>query len=88
MTGPVTCVRNLLESAFLNGPGRKLSTTDIPEWFLQSLQSGSKNPSEKDRVLAALAAANWNKSRAAQALQWSRMTLYRKLAKYQIVTTR
>jgi DNA-binding NtrC family response regulator len=25
---------------------------------------------------------NWNKSRAAERLQWSRMTLYRKMAKY------
>jgi transcriptional regulator of acetoin/glycerol metabolism len=37
---------------------------------------------EQDRILDALLATNWNKSLAAQKLHWSRMTLYRKLAKY------
>jgi DNA-binding NtrC family response regulator len=27
---------------------------------------------------------NWNKSKAAEQLQWSRMTLYRKMEKYHI----
>jgi DNA-binding NtrC family response regulator len=28
---------------------------------------------------------NWNKSKAAEQLHWSRMTLYRKMAKYHIL---
>ena len=35
-------------------------------------------------MLATLERLNWNKSRAAASLRWSRMTLYRKLAKYAI----
>jgi DNA-binding NtrC family response regulator len=35
-------------------------------------------------VLCALFATKWNKSKAAEKLHWSRMTLYRKMAKYHI----
>ena len=41
--------------------------------------------SERERVLSALLRTNWNVSQAAQELRWSRMTLYRKLRKYQLV---
>jgi len=34
--------------------------------------------------VSALFATNWNKSKAAQDLRWSRMTLYRKIAKYHV----
>jgi transcriptional regulator of acetoin/glycerol metabolism len=39
---------------------------------------------ERERLLAALLSTNWNKTRAAEQLHWSRMTLYRKLHKYAI----
>ena len=42
---------------------------------------------ERERLLAALLSTNWNKTRAAEQLHWSRMTLYRKLHKYAIKTT-
>jgi DNA-binding NtrC family response regulator len=45
---------------------------------------GRENTSECERLLAALFAVDWNKSKAAEALHWSRMTLYRKMAKYHI----
>ncbi len=81
--GNVRELRNVLEAAYLNGPGRFLSMNDLPDWFRQAVsQSSSGDPSERDRLIAALTAAHWNKSRAADALKWSRMTLYRKLAKY------
>jgi two-component system response regulator HydG len=32
----------------------------------------------------ALEQTNWNKAEAARQLNWSRMTLYRKLAKYRV----
>jgi transcriptional regulator with GAF, ATPase, and Fis domain len=35
-------------------------------------------------LLSALSQTNWNKSQAAERLHWSRMTLYRKMAKYHI----
>ncbi len=40
--------------------------------------------SEKELLLSALFSANWNKSEAADKLHWSRMTLYRKIAKYNL----
>jgi hypothetical protein len=42
---------------------------------------------ERERLLSALYSlifVNWNKSKAAEQLHWSRMTLYRKMAKYHI----
>ena len=40
--------------------------------------------SERDHLLSMLLETNWNKSKAAEKLNWSRMTVYRKLAKYQL----
>jgi two-component system response regulator HydG/two-component system response regulator AtoC len=58
---------------------------DFPEQFRNKFQSGgSDTPSELDSMISALFAANWNKSLAAQKLKWSRMTLYRKMAKYRL----
>jgi two-component system response regulator HydG len=42
------------------------------------------SPSERERLVSALYQTNWNKSKAATQMNWSRMTLYRKLSKYQI----
>ena len=36
--------------------------------------------------MSALLATSWNKSQAAQKLSWSRMTLYRKMLRHQIVS--
>ena len=36
------------------------------------------------RLLSALDATHWNKSQAASQLSWSRMTLYRKMQKYEL----
>jgi DNA-binding NtrC family response regulator len=48
--------------------------------------AGPPLSTERDRLLSALSLTNWNKSQAAARLQWSRMTLYRKLAKYGITS--
>jgi transcriptional regulator of acetoin/glycerol metabolism len=37
---------------------------------------------ERERLIGALKATHWNKSRAAEQLHWSRMTLYRKMIKH------
>jgi len=42
---------------------------------------------ELERILTALAHTQWNRSRAAKELHWSRMTLYRKLSRYGIART-
>ena len=60
---------------------------DLPDWLRRRLEPGESTPAppqERHRILSALSATNWNKSKAAERLSWSRMTLYRKLAKYQL----
>jgi two-component system response regulator HydG/two-component system response regulator AtoC len=47
-------------------------------------ESMMPQPSEPDRLLGALYATRWNKSEAAKRLRWSRMTIYRKMAKYNL----
>jgi transcriptional regulator with PAS, ATPase and Fis domain len=76
--GNIRELRNLLESVYVNCAGPVIRKTDLPEHFLSS----ASPPSEKQRLISALTSVNWNKSKAALQLRWSRMTLYRKLAKY------
>ena len=83
--GNVRELRNLLEAIFISPPGAGISLNDLPA-RLRARVAGAGDPetSERERVLAALFAVQWNKSKAAASLNWSRMTLYRKMAKYQI----
>jgi transcriptional regulator of acetoin/glycerol metabolism len=43
---------------------------------------------ERQKIVSTLMDTNWNKSTAAQKLNWSRMTLYRKMSKYRIIERR
>jgi transcriptional regulator with GAF, ATPase, and Fis domain len=79
--GNVRELRNLLEAAYVNAAGPLITRGDLPEQFLS--RSGAPS-SERQRLISALASVNWNKSKAAVQMRWSRMTLYRKLAKYGI----
>jgi transcriptional regulator with PAS, ATPase and Fis domain len=86
--GNIRELKNLLEATFINLPSRKIAFMDLPKQFQRRLQETEGLPkSERDQVLSALFATKWNKSKAAQKLHWSRMTLYRKMAKYHIVTS-
>ncbi len=83
--GNVRELRNLVEAVFINLPSRRISFLDLPVQFQKRLQETDGLPQdERARVLSALLATNWNKSRAAQNLHWSRMTLYRKMVKYRL----
>lgn len=87
--GNIRELRNVLEATFINGPSDMITFRDLPKPFQQMFYGGDFRPkSERDQVLSALFAANWNKSKAAEKLNWSRMTLYRKMAKHQIVQHR
>ncbi len=57
----------------------------IPEG-VETLENQGLSQDERDRLIAALFHTSWNKTKAAQKLQWSRMTLYRKMVKYGIST--
>jgi DNA-binding NtrC family response regulator len=82
--GNVREFKNLLEATFINAR-RRIKFDDFPELFRRRLQKNQVlTEDERAQLLAALARNRWNKSKTAQQLQWSRMTLYRKMAKYQI----
>jgi transcriptional regulator with PAS, ATPase and Fis domain len=85
--GNVRELKNLLEATFISLPSRKIAFMDLPKMFQIKLKELEGIPQgERDRMLSALFACNWNKSEAAQKLHWSRMTLYRKIAKFHITT--
>jgi transcriptional regulator with PAS, ATPase and Fis domain len=84
--GNVRELKNLLEAIFVCPPSRPISMDDLPERFVRGLHDLRRMAdADRRRLLEALTAANWNKSQAAGLLNWSRMTVYRKMAKYSVV---
>ena len=85
--GNVRELKNVIESVFVSRPAARIHFLDLPVWLRRRIDGDAPAPAapkEQDRILSALAATNWNKSKAAEKLSWSRMTLYRKLHKYQL----
>jgi transcriptional regulator with PAS, ATPase and Fis domain len=84
--GNVRELRNLIEAVFIDPPAGQLGFEHLPPAF--QLQFGlyrhTTPASERSRLIDALERTNWNKAEAAKALNWSRMTLYRKLVKYDV----
>jgi two-component system response regulator HydG/two-component system response regulator AtoC len=81
--GNIRELKNLIEAAYANSEGGRIRIEDLPESFRERVrQTSSAGLSEREQLLSALLCTKWNKSKAAQELRWSRMTLYRKLAKY------
>jgi DNA-binding NtrC family response regulator len=81
--GNVRELRNVIERAFITREDGVLSASDLS--VHESPRSAhTAPPADHDlRCLQeALSTCNGNKSKAAEKLNWSRMTLYRKLAKY------
>jgi transcriptional regulator with PAS, ATPase and Fis domain len=84
--GNIRELKNLLEAVLVTDPAQRISLADLPEPFRRHFTATAHTPQdERQRLLAALFSTNWNVSKAAQQLHWSRMTLYRKLEKYRIV---
>lgn len=84
--GNVRELKNLLEAVFICPPGRLVRFEDLPDWFRRRLRGiCSLPPDERQRLIEALVCAKWNKSEAAKQLHWSRMTVYRKIAKYAVI---
>lgn len=80
--GNIRELKNLLESAIVNSTSPTIMMDDLPP---QLRMNSSTFPSqERITMIEALLATNWNKSKAAEKLQWSRMKLYRKMAKYAV----
>jgi DNA-binding NtrC family response regulator len=83
--GNIRELKNVLESIFLHCPSGEARTQDLPKSLRDA--AGTKpllEPGERERLVEALCATHWNKSRAAEKLHWSRMTLYRKMTKHHV----
>ena len=86
--GNIRELKNLLEAAFAKISSRRISVADLPSYFRNRLKNTETLAhAEHDRLLFALSSTNWNRSAAARKLEWSRMTLYRKMAKYHLITS-
>jgi DNA-binding NtrC family response regulator len=81
--GNVRELKNFIESVFVDPP-RGTIDLDCVMRASNRLSSGASCPAEKEQLLEALAEAQGNKSKAAERLHWSRMTIYRKIAKYKL----
>ena len=75
---------NLVERIFIDPPVATIEAADLPD-FIRTPQKLKQDRDEREILLQALSKTNWNKSKAAERLRWSRMTLYRKLVKYRLV---
>jgi transcriptional regulator of acetoin/glycerol metabolism len=82
--GNIRDLKNRLGAAFISADA-SVGLKAFPEFFRRQLQE-TKAPSQNERIrlLSALFNTSWNKTKAAQQLQWSQMTLYRKMEKYGI----
>jgi len=82
--GNIRELKNVVDVVFLNRPGEIIHVDDLPGDVRQRAGTPPPIADERQRMIEALEAAHWNKSVAADRLRWSRMTLYRKLAKYNV----
>jgi DNA-binding NtrC family response regulator len=83
--GNIRELKNMVETLFLKDLPEKIAVEDLPRHLRLFIENRADlSPSEREALVAALFSAKWNKSEAAKKLHWSRMTLYRKIAKYRI----
>jgi transcriptional regulator with PAS, ATPase and Fis domain len=83
--GNVRELKNAVESVFVSRVSGRASLEDFPDLLQRRLaEIGGRRPAERDRLLSALAETRWNVTRTAEKLRWSRMTIYRKIAKYNL----
>jgi transcriptional regulator of acetoin/glycerol metabolism len=81
--GNIRELRNVVEASFVNAFSDRLEVMDLPERLRRALEH-RVGPDIREGLVRALLATNWNISRAADELKCSRMTVYRKIAHYQI----
>ena len=82
--GNVRELRNVLEGISIHRRSGWITPADLPVSVRQPQQGMALPEDDLARMLSALASTEWNKSKAAEKLNWSRMTLYRKIAKYNV----
>jgi DNA-binding NtrC family response regulator len=87
--GNVRELINLFEAVYVNPPRKKIDISNLPLPFRSKLRKvNSTTDNERGYIVSALISTNWKKAEAASKLNWSRMTLYRKIIKYKIVEHR
>ena len=83
--GNVRELKNCLETIFVEAGGAEPCVGCLTSEMMKKFsQSNLTSCDERTQLIAALAQTNWNKSKAADKLRWSRMTLYRKAARYNV----
>src|SRR5262249_36049798 len=83
--GNIRELRNVVEAMMVNLSPETTGIVDVPPAVLRQLAVAVGAPkSERERLLQALTATNWNKSKAASQLRCSRMTLYRKMHQHEL----
>jgi two-component system response regulator HydG len=81
--GNVRELRNVVEASFVQASMRRDGLLELPPSIVAVLEGHSPHD-ERQRLIEALFLTRWNVSEAAQRLNCSRMTLYRKLTRYQL----
>jgi transcriptional regulator of acetoin/glycerol metabolism len=83
--GNIRELRNVLESIMVRVNSGFIDVHDLPvELIVFASTAVCELSDERSDILSALRKTQWNKSDAAKALNWSRTTLYRKIARYHI----
>jgi DNA-binding NtrC family response regulator len=83
--GNIRELRNVLECILVHSSARSIGFSDVPDHIRQTLRSScSCYGDERSKILRALNSAQWNRSKAAEILRCSRMTLYRKMVKFAV----
>ena len=83
--GNVRELRNAIESSIVRAESSDVLVRDLPLVLQPAGPTGASQATlERRRMLDTLRATAGNKSEAARRLNWSRMTLYRKLMRYRI----
>lgn len=82
--GNVRELINVIEATFANLACDELRLMDLPPMFLRKVTTVTPRHSEREQFLEALRSSDWNLSKTAKRLSLSRMTIYRKMAKFKI----
>src|SRR5205085_960316 len=83
--GNIRELRNVLESILVFSSSSSIGLSEVPAEILETLRMQSTTGADdRSKILKALDSADWNRNDAAKILCCSRMTLYRKMAKYSI----
>jgi len=83
--GNIRELKNAIESMLIHSHGGEIGSEDLPPAVVERwAEEPGATASERKRLISALTSTNWNRSRAADKLRWSRVTLYRKMAKYEV----